>query len=250
MGCRRFRIADCGAFDASNGNRQTGCSFSTVGRNKAEVVAETVRDVNPAAEVEVFPEGVQEANVERFLREGSVVLDGIDLYALAHKRLLYDRARAAGLPVISTPILGFGAALAVFDPRRSPTFEQHFGVVPDRSDEKAWRRALTRIAMGFFGQLPPLDWPLFARRAFTGRCPSVGAACMLAASLGAAATADCILGRGAYPVVPDTLHVDLQRMRAVRVGALRRLWFKLNLAARLLPLRRQPAVRMQTQSPR
>jgi molybdopterin/thiamine biosynthesis adenylyltransferase len=233
MGCRTFRVADCGDFDASNGNRQTGCIFNNVGRNKAVVVAEMIREVNPVASVDVHPEGVTDANAERLVRGSSVVLDGIDLYAMSAKKRLYGAARAEGLPVVSTPIFGFGAAVAVFDPVRSPDFETHFGAVPDPTDTQAYRRYLQRIAIGFFGLVPALDWKTFAERAYVGKCPSIGSSCMLAAAVGSVAVMDCILKRQDFPVVPETIHIDLRHLRLIRVGRLRRLAFKLRLAAAL-----------------
>jgi len=238
LGCRRFRVADCGAFEPSNGNRQTGCACSTVGRNKADVVAGMIRDANPLAEIETHAEGVTDANVDAFVNGSSVAIDGIDLYALPIKKRLYDRARTAGVPVVSTPIFGFGAALAVFDPVRSPDFDSHFGRIPDPSDAPAYRRYLQRIAMGFFGFVPDLDWRTFVDRVYGGKCPSIGTSCMLAAGMGALAIADVILQRGSYPVVPETVHIDLRHLRVIRVGRFRRLAFKLKLAAILLRTRR------------
>jgi molybdopterin/thiamine biosynthesis adenylyltransferase len=237
LGCGAIRLADCGRFDASNANRQAGADCSTLGRNKAAVVGEAIRAINPACRVETMEEGVTDANLASFLDSASVVIDGIDLYALRIKRDLYDQARARGLAVVSTPILGFGAALAVFDPVRGPSFGKHFGPLPPDGDEKARRRYLQRIAMGFFGILPDLDWGIFAARVYEGKCPSVGTSCMLAGALGALAAVDCLAGTRRYPVIPDTVHVDLRRLRAVRVGPLRRTFFKLRLLARLLVMR-------------
>lgn len=239
LGCREFRIADCGAFDASNANRQIGCDSTTVGQNKADVVSQLVRDINPVASVTSYPEGVTLENLDAFLEGGSVVIDGIDLYALPIKKALYDAARSRGLAVISTPILAFGVALAIFDPESGPTFDQHFGAPPPEDDEKACRRYLQRIAMGFFGILPDIDWATFAKRVYDGKCPSIGTSCMLSGSLGSLAVLDVLSGTRRYPRVPDTLHMDLAHQRIARVGRLRRLWFKLRLIRQLLKIQQR-----------
>jgi molybdopterin/thiamine biosynthesis adenylyltransferase len=229
MGCRHFRIADCGDFDASNANRQMGCTAKTVGRNKAEVVAGLVRDIQPEADVTVYPEGVTDDNLRKFIEGGTLVIDGIDLYALRIKRALYETARAAGLPVLSCPIFGFGAAVAVFDPVRSPSFGDYFGPLPDPEDTMAYRRYLQRIGMGFFGFVPRLDWPIFVRRVYEGKCPSIATSCMLAGALGAVAVVDYVCGDRSFPVIPETVHVDLRQMRILRAGRFRRFLFKLHL---------------------
>lgn len=239
LGCRTFRIADCGAFDVSNANRQVGCTSRTIGANKADVIAARLREINPQARVESIPEGVTMDNLDAFLDGGSAVIDGIDLYALPIKKALYDAARARGQAVISTPILAFGAALAIFDPACSPTFDDHFGSAPAPDDEKAYRRYLQRIAMGFFGILPDIDWATFADRVYAGKCPSIGTSCMLGGSMGTLAVLDVLSGTRRYPRAPDTIHIDLSRPRAVRVGRLRRALFKLRLIHRLLRLRKR-----------
>jgi molybdopterin/thiamine biosynthesis adenylyltransferase len=221
-GCGRFRIADPDVFSPSNGNRQLGCDATTVGRNKAEVTAERLQRVHPGAEIEVFPEGVTEANVDRFVAGGNLVLDGIDLPGLRMKKRLYDAARAAGIPVLSCPILGFGAALAIFDPKTSPTFEEYFGTLPPEGDAQGLDRYLSGISLRFFALVPKLDWTLQRERGRAGLIPSIGTAAMLSGAMAATAGIAILCGKGALPVVPRTLHVDLMEGKMLRMGPGRR----------------------------
>lgn len=223
-GCGRFRIADPDVFSPTNGNRQLGCDATTVGRNKAEVTAERLRLVHPGAEVEVIPEGVTEANVDRFVAGGSLVLDGIDLPGLRMKKRLYDAARAVGIPVVSCPILGFGAALAIFDPKRSPTFEEYFGPLPAEGDAEGLDRYLSGISLRFFSFPPKLDWKLQGERARAGMIPSIGTAAMFSGSMAATAGIAILCGKGKLPVVPRVLHVDLMEGKMQCMGPGRR-WF-------------------------
>lgn len=226
LGCRHLRLADPGTFDASNVNRQYGSGFGAIDRNKAKVVAEEVHRLDPGIELAVFAEGVTAANVNALVAGADVVVDGIDLYALDIKKALYDEARAQGLAVVSGPILGFGAALAIFDPVRSPSFDTHFGPIPDRTDKQAHARYTKMIAAGFFGFRPGMDWARYAGRVDQGKPPSIGVACMLSGALTTTAVIDRVLGRNTFPVVPTTVHVDLAEQRIVRMGGWRRRLFR------------------------
>jgi molybdopterin/thiamine biosynthesis adenylyltransferase len=237
IGFRAFRLADPGAFEPSNANRQAGSLFGTMGANKAEVTARQVCEINPAAETVVFTEGVTVGNLPEFLAGCSFAVDGVDLYALPAKRALYNAARERGLPVLSTPIFGFGAALAIFDPKVSPGFDEYFGPLPETDDAKGQRRYRIRMASRFLGFVTPVNVGEFVNRVQAGECPSLGTSTMLAGALGALAGVDLATGRRAYPVVPRTMHIDLQIPRAVTAGPVRRWLFKVRLIWRLMRAR-------------
>jgi molybdopterin/thiamine biosynthesis adenylyltransferase len=224
-GIRTFRIADPETFTASNANRQMACDSTTIGRNKAEATAETLRRINPAIDVSVLADGVTDKNLADFLDGGGIVLDGIDLGGLAMKAKLYRAARAAGIPVVSSPILGFGAALAVFDPHRSPSFDAFFGPVPPPGADPAVMDAyLANISVSFFSFAPRLDWKLQNERARDGKIPSIGTAAMFAGSFAATAVISVLCGRGRIPIVPTTIHIDLLEGRIGKTGPAKR-WF-------------------------
>lgn len=56
LGIGAFTIADFDVFDIVNFNRQAGAMMSTRGREKADVLAEMARDINPEIELSSFPE--------------------------------------------------------------------------------------------------------------------------------------------------------------------------------------------------
>src|SRR6185312_10490183 len=58
LGIGAFHIADFDTFDIANFNRQVGATVSTLGRAKAEVLAEMARDINPELQIKSFPDGV------------------------------------------------------------------------------------------------------------------------------------------------------------------------------------------------
>ena len=84
----------------SNINRQAIALHSTIGRQKAEVMAERIRDINSAAEVRAFDMFVDGGNIgEIDFSRYDIVLDAID--TVSSKVLIIERAVRAGIPVIS-----------------------------------------------------------------------------------------------------------------------------------------------------
>ncbi|MGC2049123.1 MAG: ThiF family adenylyltransferase [Gallionella sp.] len=72
LGVGKFSIADFDTFDLVNFNRQAGANIRTLGQEKAKVMAEQARDINPELDIRVLPDGVNEQNLDDFL-------NGVDL---------------------------------------------------------------------------------------------------------------------------------------------------------------------------
>ena len=85
----------------SNINRQIIALHSTLGREKAAVAAERVADINPDIKTEVYSVfySAENADVIDFSRYDFVV-DAID--TVSSKLLIIERAKAAGVPLISS----------------------------------------------------------------------------------------------------------------------------------------------------
>jgi len=67
LGIGAFHIADPDDFELVNFNRQYGATLRSLGRGKAEVMAEEARAVNPDLELRVFSEAITPENVGEFL---------------------------------------------------------------------------------------------------------------------------------------------------------------------------------------
>ena len=96
----------------TNLNRQIVALHSTLGRYKAEVMAERVRDINPACAVRALTVFYGPDNAGDYPLEGyDCVIDAVD--TVSAKIELISRATAAGVPIISA--MGCGNKL---DPSR------------------------------------------------------------------------------------------------------------------------------------
>ena len=94
-------VIDNDVVSASNINRQIIALHSTVGRKKTAVIAERVKDINPACKVtvhEVFflPETADAFDFTRY----DYVVDAID--TVSGKLAIIERATASKIPVISS----------------------------------------------------------------------------------------------------------------------------------------------------
>ena len=100
-GVGKLTLVDGDCVSASNVNRQIIALQSTVGQPKVRVMAERIRDINPACQVTAMqlfytPENADSVDFSRF----DCVADCID--DVKAKVALICRAQAAGVPVISS----------------------------------------------------------------------------------------------------------------------------------------------------
>lgn len=223
MGFCRFRLADPDIFEMSNMNRQLGATFDTLGRNKAEVIAEEIQRINPAAEVIVYSEGVTLENVHDFLEGADVVVDGLDSHVMHVRKALFDKAKEFGQPVFSSPATGWGAGLGVFDPVRSPSFSEFFGEVPEDLRSPEGERFVVDFVFRFISSMPTgLDIDFAKSRALMGKNPVVAAACRQNAAMVSTAIFGWLFDRGNIPIVPTTVFIDLLGSKIVKTGPRKR----------------------------
>lgn len=100
-GVGHLRLIDHDVVNASNLNRQILALRSTLGRPKAEVAAERVRDINPECDLDVRRAFLNGDSVAELLEPPlDVVVDAID--SVNAKAGLIQAARERGLPVVSS----------------------------------------------------------------------------------------------------------------------------------------------------
>lgn len=84
----------------TNINRQIIATRSTVGKQKVEVMRDRILDINPKANVEIHETFYTKENADEFdFSTYSYVVDAID--TVSSKLVLIERAKAAGVPIIS-----------------------------------------------------------------------------------------------------------------------------------------------------
>jgi tRNA A37 threonylcarbamoyladenosine dehydratase len=109
-GIGRLTIADGDKVQPSNINRQLIAMGSTLGIEKAEVMARRMREINPEVELKVINEFLQEEKLDEVLgTRYDYVVDAID--TLSPKVLLVFKTLSKGYPIVSS--MGAGGK---FDP--------------------------------------------------------------------------------------------------------------------------------------
>jgi len=226
LGVGAFHIADPDVFEAVNVSRQFGAAQKTLGRNKAEVLAEMVRDINPHAEVVVFDRGIDNDNADAFLAGCNVLVDGIDFFAFNVRRMLFNLARKKGLYTITSAPIGFGSTLQVFSPD-GMDFDGYFGT----SSNFSYLRNLAAFAAGIAPNMYHLSY-LDPNKVDIAnqKGPAVAAACTLATSLLSTEVVKIITGSQKVLAVPHYIQIDMYK-RKLKKGYL--LWGGKNPIQRL-----------------
>lgn len=99
-GVGQLDIVDNDVVSLSNINRQIVALHSTVGKKKTEVMAERLRDINPAIRIRTYETFVLPENVAQFdLAAYDYVVDAVD--TVSAKIAIVERAKLSGTPVIS-----------------------------------------------------------------------------------------------------------------------------------------------------
>lgn len=110
-GIGRITLLDHDEVNLSNLNRQLVALRSTLGRSKAEAMAERLRDINPELNVHVRLHFLRQEQAEGLIREGGfdLVVDCID--SIACKAALIHACQRHQVPIFSS--LGAGGRLDV-----------------------------------------------------------------------------------------------------------------------------------------
>lgn len=127
LGAERLILAEPDGYDFHNLNRQS-VRLQDIGRNKAEVFAERMRDINPYARISVDPRGIVDDNVETLVREAVLIIDAVDVTTqapLKAKFALHEQAKRLRVPVIAGYDIAGLQMMIVYDYRNPATQVLH-----------------------------------------------------------------------------------------------------------------------------
>ncbi len=118
LGVGSLKITDTGDLEASNLNRQYAANMTNLGRNKAEVVYQDIKDINPQAEIIHSDTGIKsEEDARLFVNDSDIIIDVMDFGLFRESILLQREARKKGIHYLFSTAIGFGAITVVFDPK-------------------------------------------------------------------------------------------------------------------------------------
>ena len=209
LGIGAFNIADFDHFEVHNFNRQAGAFMSTLGQPKAQVAARMALDINPTADVRTFEEGVTVKNVDAFLEDVDIYVDGIDFFAVEARRLVFAACRERGIPAVTAAPLGMGVSLLFFDPK-GMSFERYFRL-EGCSEQEQYARFIAGLSPAMLqrGYLVAPEAVDFAAR----KGPSTGMACDLCAGVTGTEVLKLLLKRGPVRAAPWAMQFDAYRQK-------------------------------------
>ncbi len=204
LGIAKFAIADFDHFEVHNFNRQAGASMPFLGQPKVDVLAQLALDVNPEADLRKFDQGVTPANVDEFLRDVDLYVDGIDFFAIEARRMVFAACRERGIPALTAAPLGMGVSLLYFDPK-GMSFEDYF-----RLEGQPVQEQYARFIAGLSPAMMQRRYLVAADAVnFTEmRGPSTMMACDLCAGVMGTAALKVLLGRGSLKAAPWAMQFD------------------------------------------
>lgn len=204
LGIANFNIADFDDFDIHNMNRQAGAFMPFMGQTKIDTMARMAQDINPEIDLRLFKLGVTPENVDEFLRDVDVYVDGLDFFVLPVRRMVFAKCREKGIPALTAAPLGMGVAFLYFSPT-GMSFEDYFKVEGHESQEQ-----YARFIAGLSPAMIQRDY-LVAPEAVNfveKRGPSTIMACDLCAGVMGTSVLKVLLGRGTLKPAPWGMHFD------------------------------------------
>ena len=204
LGIGKFHLADFDTFDIANFNRQAGAAVSTLGEGKLEVMIRQALDINPELEIKGFADGVTAENLDAFLNDVNIYVDGLDFFAFQARQQVFAACAAKGISAVTAAPLGMGVAVLNFLPG-GMSFNDYFRLDDGTEAEKPLRflmgLAPARLQMSYLADPSKVD--LASRKG-----PSTVMACQLCAGVAVTESLKILLDRGPVRVAPKGYHFD------------------------------------------
>ena len=122
LGIQDMHLIDGDVFEVSNLNRQMLCSISQIGRSKALVAADSLKDINPQIKAKVTTKYLTEENARELLAGVEVIVDCTD--NLVARVIIHRAAKDLGIPSIWIAVTPpFRGGVMTFTPDSMPMEE-------------------------------------------------------------------------------------------------------------------------------
>jgi len=147
FGAERIRLAEPGSYDLANLNRQRAI-LSDIGRNKADVLAERARQINPGVDITVDHSGISPDTVRPLLKDVDLVIDGVDVTTLDAVRAKVDlhvHALEARVPVVCGYDIAGVQAIVIYDYSRPNTRLLHGKIQAEEASSITPLQFLARV---------------------------------------------------------------------------------------------------------
>lgn len=212
MGIGNLNITDPGTFEKSNFNRQFAASTASLGHNKAEIIFDQIKDINPYAKINYSTTGIRnESDAIEFANNTDLVIDEMDFGLFKQSIYLQRAARKRGIYYLFTSAIGFGAMIVIFAPN-GITLEEYDGLLPDidLASVKEINVPLDRVIPTLPSYTPAETISLLydiynGKKAVPTTSIGVGMASILAAN----EAVNIILHKRQIPIAPQYVYIDL-----------------------------------------
>jgi molybdopterin/thiamine biosynthesis adenylyltransferase len=176
-------------------------------------MAKMASDINPEADIKVFPDGIFENNVDEFLENVDLYVDALDFFALAARKTVFKKCYEKNIPVITAAPLGMGAAFLCFMPGKM-TYEEYFRF----EDKKTENEQLIQFLIGLSPAMLQRPYLVDESRVsfIEKRGPSTPMAVNLCAGIAETYALKILLNRGKIISAPFGLHFDAYRNKFVK----------------------------------
>ena len=218
LGIGNLRLFDADDFELSNLNRHFCSSILNVGQNKAEVVSNQLRDINPCATIYHSKFSIKtQSDADSIVSGCDLVIDEMDFGMFRESIFLQRAARQRGIYYLFACDIGFGAVAVAFDPK-GLTLEEYDRLEPntdlDKVDEIAVPvDSVCPILPSYIASIPETIMQEIISGVRPGTTNSIGVG--LAVILAANEATNILLNKRTVVSAPQYTYVDLVDQRFV-----------------------------------
>ena len=205
LGICHFVLADFDQYEIQNFNRQNGATISNIGKNKIDVIASKILDINPEAQITKFSNGIDHKNMDSFLDGVDIYIDGLDFYAIDARIQIFQKLKEKNIPSLTVAPAGMGAAMVIFD-KDSMSFEDYFGMSRQNSSLDNCLKFLAGLAPKFLHSkylMDPTKFDFINKKA-----PSTPMGCYISSGVAVTNALKILLNRPHILKAPWSIHYD------------------------------------------